>query len=130
MAAAKKNTGSGRKSSSTTHKKTSSGKKPSSSSARSTARTTTRSRKQDDVVEVGFGDYWHYFTKTKVFIPIMTIIVSAVIVGLDLLIAWNSYQRFFLFLGIEVIIAAVIWLIIMIYSLGSEKRSGNPDSEV
>lgn len=81
-------------------------------------------------MEVGFGDYWHYFTKTKVFLPIMTILISAVIVGLDLLIAWNSYQRFFLFLGIEVIIAAVIWLIIMIYSLGSEKRSENSDKEV
>ena len=60
----------------------------------------------------------------------MTILISAVIVGLDLLISWNSYQRFFLFLGIEVIIAAVIWLIIMIYSLGSEKRSENTDKEV
>ena len=126
MAAPKKSTGSGRKPSQTTRKKTSSGKKPASSSARPAA----ANKKKNDAVEVGFGDYWHYFTKTKAFIPVMTILITAVIVGLDLLISWNSYQRFFLFLGIEVIIAAVIWLIIMIYSLGSEKRSENTDREV
>ena len=125
MATAKKKTGStGRNTSQSQRKKPQSARKASSAPASSNR------KKKDDVVEVGFGDYWHYFTKTKVFLPIMTVVISAVIVGLDLLIAWNSYQRFFLFLGVEVIIAAVIWLIIMIYSLGSEKRSGNTDQEV
>lgn len=127
MAAPKKSTSSGRKPSQTTRKRTSSGGKSASSSS---ASRNAANKKKNDAVQVGFGDYWHYFTKTKAFLPVMTILISAVIVGLDLLISWNSYQRFFLFLGIEVIIAAVIWLIIMIYSLGSEKRSENTDKEV
>jgi len=74
-------------------------------------------------VEVGIGDYWHAFTKTKVFVPVMTILVTAVLVGIDLLIAWNTYQRFFVLLGIELIIAAAAWLFIMIYSIGSSKKT-------
>lgn len=79
--------------------------------------------KQQEPVEVGFGDYWHAFTKTRVFVPIMVIVVTAILVGLDLLIAWNDYHRFFLFLGIELIIAAVVWLFRMIFSIGSDKNS-------
>ena len=80
-------------------------------------------RSKDDIVEVGIGDYWHAFTKTKVFVPVMTILVTAVLVGIDLLIAWNTYQRFFVLLGIELIIAAAAWLFIMIYSIGSSKKT-------
>ena len=45
------------------------------------------------------------------------------LVGIDLLIAWNTYQRFFVLLGIELIIAAAAWLFIMIYSIGSSRKS-------
>ena len=106
----------------------------SSSSSRAPAKQTkaaaSKSRPKDDVVEVGFGDYWHEFTKTKVFLPIMVILVTAVLVGLDLLISWNSYERFFMFLGIELIIAASAWLIIMIYSIGSSRKSSGNKEEV
>ena len=97
-------------------------------SVKASSSSAAKAKKRDEV-EVGFGDYWHAFTKTKVFVPIMVIVVTAFLVGLDLLIAWNSFHRFFLFLGIELIVAAVIWLIIMIYSLGSEKKTSVSDSE-
>ena len=83
-----------------------------------------------EMVEVGFGDYWHAFSKTRVFVPVMTILITAVLTGLDLLVAWNDYGRFFLFLGIELIAAAVIWLCIMIYSFNSEKKNREGGGEV
>ena len=60
----------------------------------------------------------------------MTILITAVLTGLDLLVAWNDYGRFFLFLGIELIAAAVIWLCIMIYSFNSEKKNREGGGEV
>ena len=144
MAQAKKTTSSTRRtsnsrstsrsgSSSNRHTSAASPKSQTRSSSRTSANTsahrkqTTKpqpsGRSKDDIVEVGIGDYWHAFTKTKVFVPIMTILVTAVLVGIDLLIAWNTYQRFFVLLGIELIIAAAAWLFIMIYSIGSSRKS-------
>ena len=133
MAQAKKTTSSTRR----TSNSRSTSRSGSSSNRRTSANTSANSsahrkqttkpqpsgRSKDDIVEVGIGDYWHAFTKTKVFVPIMTILVTAVLVGIDLLIAWNTYQRFFVLLGIELIIAAAAWLFIMIYSIGSSRKS-------
>ena len=98
---------------------------PKSSSKATASKRSASSAPKDDIVEVGIGDYWHAFTKTRVFVPIMVILVTAVLVGLDLLISWNTYERFFMLLGIELIIAAAGWLIIMIYSIGSSKKSSS-----
>ena len=102
--------------------------KSKTSSSRKKSSSNSSKQKKEDIVEVGFGDYWHAFTKTKVFVPIMTVVISALLVGLDLLISWNDFSRFFLFLGIEIIAAAVVWLIMTIYSFGAEKK--NSDEEV
>ncbi|MBR2523625.1 MAG: hypothetical protein IKE53_04210 [Clostridiales bacterium] len=102
--------------------------KSKTSSSRKKSSSNSSKQKKEDIVEVGFGDYWHAFTKTKVFVPIMTVVISVLLVGLDLLISWNDFSRFFLFLGIEIIAAAVVWLIMTIYSFGSEKK--NSDEEV
>ena len=116
-------------------KKSTSTKKKTTNNSRSNSRGNTRSNsrgnssvkktapKQQEPVEVGFGDYWHAFTKTRVFVPIMVIVVTAFLVGLDLLIAWNDYHRFFLFLGVELLVAAIVWLFRMIYSIGTDKNS-------
>ncbi len=104
-----------------TRKKTTTTSRNSSSGKSSTKKSTNRKEE----VEVGFGDYWHAFTKTKAFVPVMVIIVTAVLIGLDLLISWNSFEVFFVIVGVEIIVAACIWLIAMIYSLGSRKRSSD-----
>ena len=133
MAQAKKTTSSTRRTSnsrstsrggSSSNRRTSANTSANSSAHRKqTTKPQPSGRSKDDIVEVGIGDYWHAFTKTKVFVPIMTILVTAVLVGIDLLIAWNTYQRFFVLLGIELIIAAAAWLFIMIYSIGSSRKS-------
>ncbi|MBP5261727.1 MAG: hypothetical protein J6Z43_06345 [Clostridiales bacterium] len=112
---------------STTKKKTSA---PSRSSAgRSSSSMAPQKQRPKEEVEVGFGDYWHAFTKTKVFIPVMTVAVTAVLIGLDLLISWNDFHRFFMFLGIELIAAAAVWLIATIFSLGSRRSSDSSDTK-
>ena len=114
-------------------KKTTQTNKKSPGGSRSNSRSSSRGNssvkkpapKQQEPVEVGIGDYWHAFTKTRVFVPVMVVVVTAFLVGLDLLISWNDYHRFFLFLGIEIIAAAAIWLIATIFSIGSDKKTGD-----
>jgi len=113
------------RSGSSSGKRTSAKSSSKSSSKAPASKRSGTSAPKDDIVEVGIGDYWHAFTKTRVFVPIMVILVTAVLVGLDLLISWNTYERFFMLLGIELIIAAAGWLIIMIYSIGSSKKSSS-----
>ena len=111
---------------STSQKRTNGTSRSGNSRGKSSASAKKQQPKQE-VVEVGFGDYWHAFTKTRVFLPIMTVVITAVLIGLDLLIAWNDYGRFFMFLGIEVIAAAIVWLIVTVYSFNSDKNRNNGD---
>ena len=56
----------------------------------------------------GFADYFHAFTKSKFFKPVIIIFVILVLFGIDLLISFNNYDKFLKIWGIEMIIAAVI----------------------
>jgi len=97
----------------TTKKKTSQTKK------------TAPKKKAQSSSDVTFSDWWHWFSSTKIFFPIMTILVIAVMVGIDLLVSWNNFTRFFMILGIEIIVAVIIWVCAMFFSLSAEKKKSN-----
>jgi len=91
--------------------KRSSGKKTSSTKSKST--TSSRSKKSTTSNNSNFEDYFHAFSKSKFFIPVMTFVVITVIILLDLLFAWNNYDTFFKILGFEFLIAAVIGIFML-----------------
>ena len=74
-------------------------------------------------------DYWHAFSKTRAFFPVMTVLIITVVVLLDLLISWNNFDRFFLILGIELVVVAVIWIIGLVMSIGNEAQNSDTDGE-
>lgn len=90
-------------------------------------KTTTNNRKPAPAPsKPGFADYYHAFTKTRVFRPIATIVIIILAVLINMLIAWNNYDRFFLFLGIELFIVAAIWLFGLLFSMSTDtaKKEG------
>ena len=54
--------------------------------------------------------------------PVIFIAVSLLIVGIDLLISWNSYETFFKILGVEVLLAVVVWVILTLVYSGKNKK--------
>ena len=79
--------------------------------------------------DVTFADYWLAFSKSRAFFPVMTITTITLIVLIDLLISWNSFDRFFIMLGIELILAAVIWITGLVLSLGKDSVSDEGGAE-
>ena len=79
--------------------------------------------------DVTFADYWLAFSKSRAFFPIMTISTITLIILIDLLISWNNYDRFFIMLGIELILAAVIWIAGLVLSLGKDSVSDEGGAE-
>ena len=95
------------------------------SNSRTTSRTTTKTAKSSGnrapVQEnTSVIDYFHAFSKTRLFAPIMTIFGIILGVLLDLLISWNNYDRFFFILGLELIIIAGLWIAFLLLRLGSD----------
>ena len=74
-------------------------------------------------------DYWHAFSKTRAFFPVMTILIITIVVLLDLLISWNNFDRFFLILGIELVVVAAVWIIGLVMSIGNESQNSDTDGE-
>ena len=74
---------------------------------------------------VGFGDYLHQFIKSKAFAPVITVLIIAVIIGLDFLFSLNDYNKFFTILGVELLIALICWIVAMLISFGTRKSSGS-----
>ena len=105
------------------------------SQQRTTQRTNQRSRssgkrpqsKQTQAVTA--IDYWHAFSKTRAFFPVMTILIITIVVLLDLLISWNNFDRFFLILGIELVVVAAVWIIGLVMSIGNESQNSDTDGE-
>ena len=54
----------------------------------------------------------------------MTFVVIASVILLDMLIAWNNYDRFFFILGIELLLIALAWLIGLVLSIGNSPAPG------
>ena len=109
-------------------KKSTSGKSArSSSTRRSTGRNTAPVNEGS-----GFGDLVRKFASSKASKPIIFIAVVLLIVGIDLLVSWDKYAMFFKILGIEVLLAVIVWVILTLV-FSSKKNSdsdGNYDSEV
>ena len=68
----------------------------------------------------GAADYFHAFSKSRFFKPIVNTVIVFAVVGLDLLISWNKYDRFFGIIGIEIIIFALVLAIKLAMSTGKE----------
>ena len=109
-------------------KKSTSGK-----SARSSSTRRSSGRNTAPVNEVsGFGDLVRKFASSKAAKPIILIAVVLLIVGIDLLISWDKYAMFFKILGIEVLLAVIVWVILTLVfsSKKNNDTDGNYDSEV
>jgi len=110
----------------------------SSKNTRSTARKTTRStstrgsssrsgtRKTAPVQEEsGFASAVKKFASSRAASPIIFIAAVLLITGIDLLVSWNKYELFFKILGIEVLIAVVVWVILTL--VFSSKKNTDTD---
>ena len=63
--------------------------------------------------------------------PIIFIAVILVIVGIDLLFSWNDFNGFFKLLGIELLVAVVIWILKLVFTKSkTSEDGGNNVSEV
>ena len=61
-------------------------------------------------------------------LPIIFIIAVLVIVGMDLLFAFNDFSRFFKILGVEILAAVIVWVLKMVFA--KSKSSEDSVSEV
>ena len=68
----------------------------------------------------GAADYFHAFSKSRFFKPLVNIVIVLAVIGLDLLISWNKYDRFFGIVGIEIIIVALVLAIKLAMSTNKE----------
>ncbi|MCR5593586.1 MAG: hypothetical protein K6F79_07560 [Saccharofermentans sp.] len=93
------------------------------SGKRPTSRSSTKKKAPAKAPSSGIAEYFHAFSKTRIFVPVMTVVVMAVIILVDLLVSWNNYDRFFKILGFELLIAGIVWVIGMVLSFG--EPSGN-----
>ena len=74
-------------------------------------------------------DYFHAFSKSKFFKPVVAVLIVLVVIGLDLLISWNNYDRFFKMLGIEILITAVILVLKLALSSNKSETKVNKENE-
>ena len=79
--------------------------------------------------DVGFADYIYVFFKSKAFFPVVTILVITFIILIDLLVSWNSFDRFFLILAVELILAAIISIIRLVLELGKDNLTEEGGAE-
>ena len=116
------NTGRSRSSSSSRSSKSSTSKKSARNSAsRSTSRKTTAPVQ----TESGASSLFKRFASSRAAMPVIFIAASLLIVGIDLLISWNSYEMFFKILGVEVLLAVVVWVILTLVYSGKNKKSAD-----
>ena len=65
----------------------------------------------------------------KMAMPLIFIAAVLVIVGIDLLLSWNDFSGFFKILGIELLVAVVVWILKLVFSK-SKTSDDSVDSEV
>lgn len=92
----------------------------SSSRSKTSRKTTTRSTPVQ--TESGFSSAFSKFASSKAAKPLIFLAVVILVVGIDLLVSWNKYEMFFKILGVEILIAVVIWIIL---TLVFSKRAGS-----
>ena len=64
----------------------------------------------------------------RLLMPVIFIAVVLVITGIDLLFAWNDYSRFFKILGIELLVAVIVWILKLVFA--KSKTSEDSDSNL
>lgn len=58
--------------------------------------------------------------------PVASVVVITLLILVDMLLAWNDYDRFFKIMGFELLIVGIIWVIGLVLSFGeSTPSSGN-----
>ncbi|MCQ2533178.1 MAG: hypothetical protein MJ172_01230 [Clostridia bacterium] len=104
-------------------KKKTTSKKPSTkkSNTRSQAKTKSSPKTSNrtsaaaaNEAQIGFADYFHAFSKTKIFRFIFGVLVFILAISLNLLLSWNNFDKFFIISGIEIVICACIYIFILI----------------
>ena len=101
-------------------------KSSSKSSSRSNAsRRTTKSAPAAQ--ESGFAKVIRKFAASKAAMPLIFIAAVILLVGIDLLISWDNFGTFFKILGVETLIAVVVWVIMTL--VFSRRSTKGPDSE-
>ena len=122
----KTSSGSSKKSSSknTAHTKTANASR--STSSRSSTRKTTSPVQ----AESGSVSLFSKFASSRAALPLIFIGAVILITGIDLLISWNKYDMFFKILGVEILIAVVVWVILtLVYSGRKNKGTDSIPSE-
>lgn len=85
------------------------------------------STKADDALDKSkFIDFWHAFSRTRFFRPIMTILIIDIVVLIDLLFAWNDYTKFFIILGCEIILIAIFSVFKLAIKITNDINEDNP----
>ena len=59
--------------------------------------------------------------------PLIVVAGILVIVGIDLLISWNDFSRFFKILGIELLVAVIVWILKLVFA---KSKSSEDTAEV
>lgn len=100
----------------TTSKKPSTKKSNTRSQAKtkSSPKTSNRTSVTANEAQIGFADYFHAFSKTKIFRFIFGVLVFILAISLNLLLSWNNFDKFFIISGIEIVICACIYIFILI----------------
>ncbi len=106
-----------------------SSKKKTSASRPKSSSNASRSRKAPVKAEpqVTYKDMFHRFSKTRFFRPVMTVLIILVLVLLDLLFSWNSYNVFFTLLGIELLAGIVIWIVLLLKSASASSGASGQE---
>ena len=106
-------------------KKTTAKKKPAPKTA---AKPKTAASRQAEPRSTA-ADYFHAFSKSRFFKPVVTVLIVLIVIGLDLLISWNKYDRFFKILGIEILITAVILVLKLALTSNKPETKINKENE-
>ena len=106
-------------------KKTTAKKKPAPKTA---ARPKTAASRQAEPRSTA-ADYFHAFSKSRFFKPVVTVLIVLIVIGLDLLISWNKYDMFFKILGIEILITAVILVLKLALTSNKPETKINKENE-
>jgi len=112
----------GQRKSQTTRRSTSSGRKPASSRSRS-------SRSMPVQKKSLLEKFLSSSLMGKMAMPLIFIAAILVIVGIDLLLSWNDFSGFFKILGIELLVAVVVWILKLVFSK-PKTSDDSVDSEV
>ncbi len=122
-------TSSNSRSSSNTRRKTTntrSGSSRNSSNSTSRSRTTKKPPVQSaESMEPSLDYFISMYKKSRIFKTLIHIAAIVIIVLLDLLFAWNNYDRFFKILGVELILVALVAVFILFFAINDSSNSNS-----